>query len=159
MPSGKFPHLKGKGELHFLWPKNPKLHLHKHASATIPCPNRVLGSSTSSTRRRGAEDCAFAPNRFVIVYPRNGKLEEEKRATPGPHRLSCEKTGILWVLWRQTVGTSEDESLELTECCRDGQEMEMEKREETREGRNDSTALLVRERANLVHSNAEICLC
>ena len=57
---------------------------------------RAPQGSTSSTRRSGAEDCAFAAKRFAIV------ADNERWCCDPAYRLSCEKTGC-YGCWKEVV--------------------------------------------------------
>jgi hypothetical protein len=75
------------GTIHFLRTQDPKLHLQDGISTRSLKHGRRRRKLTSSTRRSGAEDCAFAAKRFAIVTD-----DEQWRCDPA-YRLSCEKTG------------------------------------------------------------------
>ena len=83
---------KFAGYIHFLRTEDSKRDLRHQVSAHLQTSSNSKGRQTSSIRRNGAEDCAFAPNKFAMVYPET-ELEELNMGNPDPHRLSFEKTG------------------------------------------------------------------
>lgn len=85
--------LHRRDDIHFLWSQNTKLHLQHIISRLFKHQKIIFGSSTSSTRRRGAEDCAFAANKLAMVLNRRTRV----RLTATRRAALFREDGLLWV--------------------------------------------------------------